>query len=87
MPSARLSRILFAVLCCLLIRPTLTAQKFAVEKITFAGYPAATQTELLTASGLKAGAPLGQPEIQAAAQRLSDTGLFSNVEFASTVPS
>ena len=82
MPSARSPRILLAVACLLLIAPRLTAQKFTVDKISFIGYPAATQAELLTASGLRAGAALAQPDIQAAARKLSDTGLFSNVQFA-----
>jgi outer membrane protein assembly factor BamA len=75
-------RYLLSFLSCLLVVPWLTAQKFDVQKITFIGYPAVTQAELMTAAGLQAGMPLGQPEIQAAAQKLSDTGLFSNVQFA-----
>jgi len=75
-------RFLIFLMCCVFFLPGLTAQKFTVEKITFTGYPAASQAELMTASGLQAGVPLGQPEIQAAAQKLSNTGLFANVQFA-----
>jgi outer membrane protein assembly factor BamA len=60
----------------------LTAQKFPIEKITFNGYPAATDAELMTVAGLQAGVPLAQAEIQAAAQKLSNIGLFSKVQFA-----
>src|SRR5277367_4829132 len=79
---ARSPRFLLPFLCCLLLSPALTAQKFAVKKITFIGYPLASDAELMAASELKAGASLDQPEIQAAAQKLSDTGLFSDVHFA-----
>ena len=79
---ARPLRFLLPFFCCLLISPALNAQKFAVDKITFVGYPAASDAELLAASGLKAGVPVDQTEIQAAAQRLSDTGLFASVNFA-----
>jgi outer membrane protein assembly factor BamA len=77
-----LPRFLFSFVCCLVFSQALAAQKFIVKKIVFAGYPAAADTELLAAAGLQAGTPLGQPEIQAAAQKLSDTGLFSDVHFA-----
>lgn len=82
MLSVRSKRLLLCFLICFLLVPALAAQKFAVQKITFVGYPAATEAELLTASGLQSGVPLGQPEIQAAAQKLSNTGLFANVQFA-----
>jgi len=36
---------------------------------------------LTTAAGLQPGAPVGQPEMQAATQKLTDTGLFSKVQF------
>ena len=81
MPARQL-RFLLPFFCCLLISHALTAQKFAVDKITFLGFPAASDAELLAASGLKAGVPVDQTEIQAAAQKLSDTGLFASVNFA-----
>lgn len=79
---ARWSRLLLPFFCCLLLSPALAAQKFTVSKITFSGYPAASDAELLATAGLKAGVPLDQSEIQAAAQKLSDTGLFADVHFA-----
>ncbi|HZD49545.1 MAG TPA: POTRA domain-containing protein [Silvibacterium sp.] len=80
--AARLVRLLLPFFCCLLLSPALVAQKYTIEKVSFTGYPAATQAELMTAAGLQSGVPLDQPEIQAAAQKLSDTGLFSDVHFA-----
>lgn len=62
--------------------PALLAQKYTPKQITFSGYSAASQSALLAASGLKAGEAIGQPEIQAAAQKLSDTGLFSDIRFS-----
>ena len=57
------------------------AQKFVPKKITFSG-TTANQAELLAVSGLKPGDTLRQAEIQAAAQKLIDTGLFTDVRFA-----
>ena len=82
MASVRTRCSLLPFLCGLLFVPVLAAQKFVAQKITFFGYPAATDAELMSAAGLRAGVALGQPEIQAAAQKLSDTGLFSNIQFA-----
>jgi outer membrane protein assembly factor BamA len=55
------------------------AQTWPVEKIVFAG-PAVNQGELLQFTGLKPG-QLTREVIEAAADRLSGTGLFSNVRF------
>src|SRR5215469_7745835 len=82
MLSARSLRLLFPLCCLFALSPALFAQKLTVGKITFVGYPAASDTELLAASGLKPGGSFDQPEIQAAAQKLSDTGLFGDVRFA-----
>lgn len=57
------------------------AQKYIPKKIVFSG-TTASQAELLAVSGLKPGDSLGQAEIQAAAQKLIDTGLFTDVHFA-----
>ncbi|MGC2298667.1 MAG: POTRA domain-containing protein, partial [Acidobacteriaceae bacterium] len=57
------------------------AQKYVPKKIVFSG-TTASQAELLAVSGLKPGDSLGQAEIQAAAQKLIDTGLFTDVRFA-----
>ena len=57
------------------------AQKFVPKKITFSG-TTANQAELLAVTGLRPGDTIGQAEIQAGAQKLIDTGLFSDVRFA-----
>ncbi|MGC1156345.1 MAG: POTRA domain-containing protein, partial [Acidobacteriaceae bacterium] len=72
------------LLLCLLLcgpAPLARAQKYVPKKIVFSG-TAASQAELLAVSGLKPGDTLGQAEIQAAAQKLIDTGLFTDVRFA-----
>ena len=58
-----------------------TAQKYVPKKITFSG-TTLSQSDLLAVSGLKPGASLGQADIQAGAQRLIDTGMFSDVHFS-----
>jgi outer membrane protein insertion porin family len=72
-----------ALLCLgfLAFTPALSAQKSVPQKITFSGVTESS-TELLAVTGLKAGDPVGQPEIQAAAQKLIDTGMFSDVRFS-----
>jgi outer membrane protein assembly factor BamA len=80
--SGRSLRFLLPFFCFILFSTLIAAQQYTPKKITFVGYPAASDAELLAAAGLQAGVPLGQPEIQAAAQKLSDTGLFSDVNFA-----
>lgn len=74
----------FFSVCCLsfFLISALFAQKFTPRQITFSGYSGASQAELLAASGLSLGVSLGQPEIQAAAQKLSDTGMFSDIRFS-----
>lgn len=57
------------------------AQQFPVKNIVFIGYPQATKSELLVTSALKEGAPLTQDQMQTAAKRLNDTGMFSSVSF------
>ena len=60
----------------------LFAQKYTPKQITFSGYADASQSELLTASGLKPGVPIDQPEMETAAKKLSGTGLFSDIRFS-----
>jgi outer membrane protein assembly factor BamA len=74
-------RSLFWVLPSLALSVAVPAQKYIPKKIVFSG-TGASQAELLTVSGLKPGDTLGQTEIQAAAQKLIDTGLYSDVHFA-----
>jgi outer membrane protein assembly factor BamA len=57
------------------------AQNYIPKKITFSGTNM-SQSGLLAVSGLKPGEAVGQQDIQAAAQRLIDTGLFSDVHFS-----
>jgi outer membrane protein assembly factor BamA len=72
------------VVLCLLI-PTLrtSAQSFQLPPISFTGVPALSQADLLKVSGLHPGATATQTDIQAAAQHLSDTGLFADIRFES----
>jgi outer membrane protein assembly factor BamA len=67
---------------CFLLVPAALAQKYIPRSITFSGYAGASQAELLAATGLAPGVALGQPEIQAAAQKLDNTGLFSDIRFS-----
>jgi outer membrane protein insertion porin family len=70
-------------LCFLAPSAHLSAQSFILPKISFTGALAYSQAELLAFTGLKPGATSTSAEVQSAAQRLSDTGLFSDVHFAS----
>jgi outer membrane protein assembly factor BamA len=74
---------LFAL--CLLF-PTLqtSAQSFQLPPVSFTGAPALSQADLLKVSGLHPGATATQADIQAAAQHLSDTGLFADIRFESS---
>jgi len=76
----------FALLAlCLLPSSTrLSGQAVILPKnIIFTGVPAYSQEELLAFTGLKPGATSSAAEVQAAAQKLSDTGLFTDVHFQS----
>lgn len=76
-------RFLRILLFSLTIAPALsaTAQKLIPKKITFEGVTM-SQKELLAVSGLTPGNAIAQPDIQAAAQKLLDTGMFSDIRFA-----
>jgi cell division septal protein FtsQ len=65
-------RIFVVFFCPILFVSALSAQKYVPKKISFSGYTAATEAELLAASGLQPGVAIGQPDIQAAAQKLND---------------
>jgi outer membrane protein assembly factor BamA len=73
---------LFA-LCLSVPTLQLPAQTFTIPSITFEGAPAYSQTDLLKVTGLTPGSASTQEGLQAAAQHLSDTGLFSDINFAS----
>ena len=68
------------ILCLALGQPAV-AQQYIPKQIAFSGTTAA-QSELLTVSDLKPGTTLTQQDMQAAAQKLMDTGAFSDVRFA-----
>lgn len=71
---------LAALAACVVISLPLAAQQFLPKKIVFSG-TTLDQGALLAASGMKPGVTIGPPEIRAAAQKLLDTGLFSNVQY------
>ncbi len=75
------SHLLPWVFCLAVFSVSASAQKYIPKKITFSG-TTANPAELLAVSGLKPGDPLDQAAIQAAAQKLIDTGLFSDVRFS-----
>lgn len=57
------------------------AQKSIPKKITFSG-TTIPQSDLLAVTGLKPGVALAQADVQAGAQKLADTGMFSGVQFS-----
>ena len=58
-----------------------TAQKFQPKTIQFKGDPEYSDVELLAAAVLKPGAVLTQADMNAASQRLMDTGMFASLAF------
>src|SRR5277367_6737120 len=69
---------------CLSVLPfQLSAQTFTIPPITFEGAPAFSQADLLKVTGLSPGSTSTQDGLQAAAQHLGDTGLFSDISFVS----
>jgi outer membrane protein assembly factor BamA len=83
MRSTTLRPALFA-LCLSITTLHLSAQTFTLPPITFDGASAFSQADLLKTTGLQPGATATQADLQAAAQHLGDTGLFSDINFAST---
>jgi outer membrane protein insertion porin family len=81
LPSTIRSALL--TLCLSTSITTLSAQTFTVPPITFDGTPTYSQTDLLKVTGLTPGSTSTQEGLQAAAQHLADTGLFSDISFAS----
>ncbi|WP_260705060.1 POTRA domain-containing protein [Edaphobacter flagellatus] len=71
-------------LCLLPVSNSLNAQTVILPKsISFTGAPAYSQAELLAFTHLTPGANSTVTELNAAAQKLNDTGLFSDIRFAS----
>jgi outer membrane protein insertion porin family len=58
------------------------AQTHVLHRVTFAGATDYTQEELLAFTGLKPGMAATQAQIEDAAQKLGDTGLFEDVSFS-----
>ena len=79
MPGFRRPHVLLLGLAALTL--PVFGQKLTPKEIVFSG-SSASQAELLAVSGLKPGAPITQPDVQAAAQKLMDTGMFSDIRFA-----
>ena len=70
-------------LCLLITSTTLTAQTFKLPAISFTGAPAYSQADLLKVLNLHAGDNATQAELDAAANRLNDTGLFADIHYQS----
>ena len=68
----------------LLLAAPLAAQTVAPRTITFTGAPNLPADALLTLSGLHPGTTLTQPDIEAAMNRMADTGLFADIRFTTT---
>jgi outer membrane protein assembly factor BamA len=72
----------FLALCLPTPSAQLHAQSFVVPAITFTRAPAYSQAELLAFTGLKPGGSFTQQQLDDAAQRLNDLGLFTDVSFS-----
>src|ERR1700733_14003465 len=66
---------------CLTIPALAPAQTMVAKTITFTGAPQ-SQAELLTLSGLTPGKTLTKDDIDAAANRLDASGLFTSVQYS-----
>lgn len=66
------------VLC--LVGTCTFAQQYTVKNIVFAGTTPYSQASLEAATGLKAGDSISKAELQAASQRLIDTGAFDDLQ-------
>jgi outer membrane protein assembly factor BamA len=60
---------------------TPTARSWPIETISIEGNNNYTDQQILAVSGLKAGQPAGEPQFEAARQRLLDTGAFEAVGY------
>jgi outer membrane protein assembly factor BamA len=72
------------LLCCLttlLFTATLRAQTYTPAKIMILAGPGADTAQILGITGLKQGVPLTKQEIEAAMQRLADSGAFSDLSY------
>ena len=71
-----------AAVCLCAFSILLFAQTRVLREISFTGAPGYSQAELLAFTGLKPGGSATQQQLDDAAQRLNDTGLFDEVNFA-----
>ena len=79
----RTSRAFLGVTATLVLFATsLPAQTRVMRTIIFTGVDSYTQPQLLAFTGLKPGASVTQQQIQDAAQKLGDTGLFEDISFS-----
>jgi outer membrane protein assembly factor BamA len=76
-------RLTLSALCLLVSTLQLPAQTFQLPPVSFTGAPNLSQSDLLKVSGLHPGGNATQADVQAAAQHLSDTGLFADIHFES----
>ena len=70
----------------LLLALPATAQTITPKTITFTGAPNLPQPDLLALSGIHPGDSLTQPAIEAAMNRMADTGLFADIQFKTEGP-
>lgn len=77
MRPSRVFRTLFAFVC---LAATPALAQYTIAKIVFDGKTPYSQADLEAASGLKAGDHLTKDTMQQAAQRLTDTGAFSDLQ-------
>jgi outer membrane protein assembly factor BamA len=63
---------------------TLHAQSYTPKEIRIEGAKAYAPADILATAGLKQGATISVKDIEAAIQRLADTGLFSDARYATT---
>jgi outer membrane protein insertion porin family len=73
--------VVLAFFLCL-VCPAVWGQGYVVPAVTFSGDSSFSASELLAASGVTAGSSLDQAGMQAAAARLSATGMFSTIKFS-----
>jgi outer membrane protein assembly factor BamA len=80
----RLFRVFPALAAVCFCASTLSAnsQTRVLREISFTGAPGYSQAELLAFTGLKPGSTASQQQVEDAAQRLNDTGLFDEVNFS-----
>ena len=77
----QLPRPRLVVILLLLIFPVAAQQNFKIAKIEFEGLKRLSADEVLANTGLKVGEPFSLASLDAAGQRLVDTGLFKNVGY------